>query len=132
VTSETGMDLSLSFKFVDDVLNKKLIGLVKKAGSSHSVDDGGAIHYSPNDEETMENDLIGAVRSLICDPWQVLTCPQNWVEIYRQYMIQHNIPFSEELMDDQMWFIIPGKYRPQAWKLSTNKKPKKKASASTA
>ena len=125
------MHLSLSFRFVEDALNKKLIGLVKKAGISHSVDDSGTIHYLPNDEETMENDLIGAVRSLIFDPWQVLTCPQNWLEIYRQHMVQHNIPFSEELIDDQMWFIIPAKYRPQSWKLSNSKRRKKKAPAST-
>jgi len=116
------MELSLSFRFVDDDINDKLIGLVKKARVKHAVDGRGIIHYSPADEEKVENDLIASLRNRLFASWQVLSCPQDWTELYKRYMSRHDIPFHEELIGHEVCFLIPRKYRPSLWKLTAQKK----------
>ncbi len=111
------MDLPSSFKFLDDGLNHRLIGLVKKSGLKHVVGPEGVIRYSPGDAEEMENKLIFSVRRRAFPSWQVQTCPPDWVGRYKEYMTRRDIPFTEELADDQIWFLLPRKYRPHAWKL---------------
>ena len=58
-----------------------------------------------------------SIRDKVFPSWQVLTCPKDWIERYRDYMNRHGIPFKEELSDGELWFLIPRKYRPHAWKL---------------
>jgi len=111
------MGSKLSFKFAEDDLNRRLMALLKKQGIRYSVDQHGLIHYSPDDEASVENDVIGSIRDRVFSPWQVLHCPKDWVEPYKQYMMQHGIPFKEELNDGQLSFLLPRKYRPHQWKL---------------
>ena len=111
------MDLTHSFRFGDDDVNRRLIAQLKKTGLRHSVDKFGVIHYSPEDEEQIENDILSSIRSRIFASWQVLSFPKEWAETYRRYMTQHGIPFAEEWIDGQLGFLIPGKYRPERWKL---------------
>jgi hypothetical protein len=106
-----------SFRFLDKELNLKLIGLVKKANIDHAIDKEGVIHYSADDEEVVGNDLICSIRDKTLPSWQVLTCPSDWIERYRDYMSRHNIPFREELSNGELWFLIPRKCRPHSWKL---------------
>ena len=111
------MATSHSFKFLDDDLNRELLGLLKKARIGHFVDKDGVIHYSADDVQVVENDLIGSIRDRVFPSWQLQTCPSDWVACYRDYMSRHDIPFREELSNGQVWFLIPRKYRPHAWKL---------------
>jgi hypothetical protein len=111
------MGSSRSFRFGDDDLNRRLIVLLKQKEIEHSVDANGAIHYSPEDEEFVENELICSIRNRVFSSWQVLSCPKDWFDRYRQYMIQHDIRFKEELIDGQMCFLLPQQYRPHRWKL---------------
>ena len=111
------VEQKLSFKFVDESLNRRLIDLLKKSGVEHCIDKAGVIHYSPNHEELIENELIGSIRARVFPSWQVLTCPRGWTNRYKRYMVQHNIPFKEELAVGRLWFLIPRKYRPHSWKL---------------
>jgi hypothetical protein len=106
-----------SFRFIDDDLNRRLIARLAKSGARHSVDKHGVIHYSSDDVELVENEVISSIRSEVFPSWQVLTCPEECAGPYKAYMTEHGIPFSEELEDDRRWFLIPGKYRPFAWKL---------------
>lgn len=106
-----------SFRFVDPELNRDLIALLKKSGIRHLVDQRGVIRYSPQDEERVENDLISTIRGRKFPAWQIATCPSNWTEVYRSYMQERSIPFVEEIMDGDVWFLIPRRYRPHAWKL---------------
>ncbi len=110
------MGLTLSFRFVDEDLNRRLIARLKGSEIRHTVDEEGTIHYSPDDEEVVENEFVGALRSRVFRPWQVLTCPKEWIDRYRNYMIRNDIPFREELAGGQVWFLIPRKYRPHLWK----------------
>lgn len=110
------MGFTLSFKFLEDDLNRRLIALLKNE-IGHAVDENGVIHYSPRDEWSVENDLIGSIRDRVFSPWQVLSCPKEWAERYRRYMVKHDISFKEELSDGQLWFLLPRKYRPHRWKL---------------
>jgi hypothetical protein len=57
------------------------------------------------------------IRNEVFPSWQILTCPKDWIERYRQYMTQHDIPFTEELANHELWFLIPRKYRPHSWKI---------------
>jgi hypothetical protein len=111
------MSLSSSFKFADNDLNKRFIGLLKKKHIQHALDANNVVYYSPKDEEVVENDLLQSIRTEVFDPWQVLTCPPDWVERYRAYMNAHDIPFQEEWANNQLWFLLPSKYRPHSWKL---------------
>jgi hypothetical protein len=120
-TKDSQMPLSLSFRFADDELNDKLIDLVKKNRIKHSVDDGGIVHFSPDDEDVMENTLICSIRDDVFTSWQVLSCPRDWTDCYREYMAQHDVPFHEELIDDGVCFLIPRRYRPNSWKLTAKK-----------
>jgi hypothetical protein len=112
------MGYTHSFRFVDDGLNQRLIALMKKAQVSHVVDKAGVLHYSPDDEEVVENDLICSIRDQVFSSWQIVTCPNDWIGQYKRYMSKHRIPYSEELSNDQVWFLIPRKYRPHAWRLT--------------
>src|SRR5882672_4958321 len=112
------MTFNLSFRFADDDLNRRLLALLKQKAIRHSVDANGVIHYSPDDEESVENDLIGSIRNRVFSSWQVLSCPTDWSNRYKQYMAQNAIPFKEELIDGQLRFLLPQKYRPHRWKLN--------------
>jgi len=111
------MDHSYSFKFMDDNLNQRVLSLFKKAKVKHVVDHDGVIHYSPADEETVGNELLCAIRKKVFPVWQLLSCPTDWTERYKRYMIQHGVPFREELFNDQLGFLLPRKHRPHSWDL---------------
>lgn len=111
------MGKSYSFRFVDNDLNHELIRLLKKAKVGHSVDKAGVIHYSEVDGLLVQNDLICSIRDQLLPAWQILTCPPEWRETYRDYMERHHIPYREELSNGELWFLIDRRYRPHAWKL---------------
>ena len=79
------------------------------------------LHYSPDDVEIVENELICAIREQVFATWQVVTCPPDWVDRYRQFMTKKGVPFREELADEEVWFLIPRKYRPNLWNLNSMK-----------
>jgi hypothetical protein len=106
-----------SFRFVDDELNERLIQLLKKSHVSHRVDADRVIHYSSDDEDVIGNDLICSIRDRLFRSWQIVSCPPEWTDSYRQYMAQHEIPFVEETSGDDRRFLIPSRYRPHSWKL---------------
>ena len=106
-----------SFKFVDDELNRKLIRLLTKARAKFRLDRDGVVHYSPNDEDLIGNGVICAVRDQFFRTWQIVTCPPEWIGSYKDYMEEHDVPFTEELSDGERWFLVPGNYRPHSWKL---------------
>jgi len=109
--------MSITFQFLDASLNRRLITLLEKHAIKHRVDQTGVIHFSPADEEKVENDLIGLVRGQVFRSWQLVTCPDDWSDRYRAYMKVHDIPFQEERSNDETWFLIPRKHRPRLWKL---------------
>jgi hypothetical protein len=102
---------------LDDNLNRQLIDLLKRKRIQHSVGKDGVIRYSPDDEELVENELIRSIRDSVFKPWQIISCPKDWAERYKSYMSRHEIPFVEELIDRQLCFLIPRKYRPHSWRL---------------
>lgn len=108
---------TLSFRFVDDDLNDRLVSLVKKAGVRHQISPDGAIRYSYDDEDRVENELIRSIRDHVFSSWQIVACPPAWIDRYMQYMTQHKILFFEECADGERWFLIPAKHRPHLWKL---------------
>ena len=117
---------NLSFKFADGELNQKLIALVKgERWINVAIDKEGVVHYSADDEEGMENDLIRSIRDQVFSSWQIISCPKNWTEQYKHYMTQHSVPFVEEWIDNQLCFLIPRRYRPHAWKLDAPATAKK-------
>ncbi|HTU92739.1 MAG TPA: hypothetical protein VMF69_21845 [Gemmataceae bacterium] len=111
------MGKTCSFKFLDNHLNRELAGLLKKSAINHSIDKDGVVHYSRDDEEFVENDLICSIRDKVFPSWQLWTCPPDWTARYKEYMSRHGIPFREELSNGELWFLIPRKHRPHSWKL---------------
>ena len=111
------MDQTYSFKFMDDNLNRRLLSLLKKAAIEYIVDRDRAIHYARADEETVGNDLLCSIRTKVFPDWQLLSCPSNWTERYKRYMVQHGVLFREELFNDRLCFLLPRKHRPHLWKL---------------
>ncbi len=109
--------MDYSFKFVDDTLNRQLVALLRRSGARFRVDSKGTIRYSKNDVEFIENDVISRVRTSVFPTWQIISCPSNWAPRYKEYMLQRNVPFVEELIDNQLCFLIPRIYRPHSWKL---------------
>lgn len=111
------MEKRSSFKFLDADLNNQLLALLKKGKIKHDVGKDGLVHYSPDDEEVVENDIICSIRDRAFPSWQVLTCPPHWAARYKKYMRHQRIAFQEELSNGEMWFLLPRKYRPARWKL---------------
>lgn len=108
---------TIRFKFIDNSANKVFLRLLKQSGLKHRVDKDGMAQYSATIEKEVENEVIGQVRSRIFDSWQVLSCPADWVSRYRNYMKRHDIAYVEEMLDDEIDFLIPKSYRPHTWKL---------------
>jgi hypothetical protein len=107
-----------SFRFGDDDLNDKLIALLKrKAKGKFRVDEDGFVHYSHDDEDLVGNTLICAIRAKAFPSWRVISFPAHWTGSYRQYMTQHKVPFREEVRDGELRFLIPQRFRPHSWKL---------------
>ena len=48
---------------------------------------------------------------------QILSCPEDWVDRYRAYMVKRKIPFRRRKIGGVVCFILSRKYRPHAWKL---------------
>lgn len=94
MASRKKMRKSHTFKFLDNDLNQKFIGLVKKADIEHRIDHNGLVRYAASDEEHVENDLICSIRDAVFPSWQVLTCPSDWTTRYKHYLSCHSIPFS--------------------------------------
>ena len=111
------MEKDKSFRFLDDGLHRQFLALLKKRGIKHRVGRDGTVHYSEDDEEFIENELISPIRDGVFRAWQVLTCPREWIPRYRQYMRDHHVPFREELSNKELWFLLPRKHRPHQWKL---------------
>ena len=119
------MGKMLSFRFSDNDLNRRLIALAKKSRVMHSVDAVGAIHFRIEDEEVLENDLLGVVRNHAFRTWQVLSSPPESLPLYREYMACRKVPFVEESMDGEVSFLLPGRVRPHSWKIErTTGKPR--------
>lgn len=106
----------LGFKFQHPEQNSKLIAALKKAQIKYGVDNDGVIHFLPEDEERVE-DMIISLRSEIFDEWRTISCPPKSLPQYRQYMEQHHIPYEEEIIDGNVGFLIPRRYRPHSWDL---------------
>ncbi len=111
------MDTSYSFRFMDDDLNRRLLSLLKSAHVEHRVGPDGVIYYSRDDEETVGNRLLYEVRSKVFPEWQLLSCPRDWTERYKRYMVHHGIPFRQELFNDELGFFLPRNHRPHSWNL---------------
>jgi len=86
---------SNAFKFLDDDLNQRLLALLRKDKIKHEVGNDGIIRYSPDEEDVIENNFIFSIRDQVFPSWQVLTCPRDWAERYKEYMSRHRIPFHE-------------------------------------
>jgi hypothetical protein len=106
-----------SFRFVDDDLQRQFRALLKTSGIDHTVEKDGAVVYKRDDEEIVENELISSIRNRIFGAWQILSCPKDWTNRYRAYMKENDIPYAEEITDQEICFLIPRRYRPHSWKL---------------
>ena len=107
-----------TFRFVDDVLNQKLIALLKKeANGKFSIDKKGTVKYSHTDEDLIGNNLICKIRSAVFESWQIVSFPEHWKNSYTRYMSKNKVPFCEEIRDANSRFLIPRQFRPHAWNL---------------
>lgn len=48
---------------------------------------------------------------------KLLSCPEDWLDKYRNYMNKHKVPYEEVIDGKEICFIIPSKYRPHAWRI---------------
>src|SRR5262245_11667206 len=108
--------MSMSFKFLDDRLQRRLLSLLEAKRVAYRIDKRGVIYYSPAAEELVDNKIINSIRNRVFPIWQLLSCPKEWEERYREYMVKRAIPFREELINGQLCFLLPRTYRPHRWK----------------
>ena len=109
------MPKQISFRFLNPSLNKKLVASLKKAKVVHTTDASGTIRYSPQFDNQVQNEILPKIRDGVFDSWQLVSCPKNWVSRYKDYMQNHEVPYREELADNELWFLIPRSYRPHKW-----------------
>ena len=109
----------ITFRFKKDLWNDKLIELIKeKAFDKVGISKDGEIFYSYEFEDFIANELISSIRSNMYSSWQVVHCPADCEELYRNYMTKRNISFEEEIRDEKLRFVIHRSYRPHSWKLA--------------
>jgi hypothetical protein len=119
-----------SFQFVDGRLNRQLIQLLEQSRVTFSLGEDGAVQYSPKDEEFVENELIRTIRDQqFPKSWQIISCPRDWADRYRQYMQTHRVPFVEERIDGIPGFVLPRRYRPHSWKLEQDRPSRQRQTA---
>lgn len=106
-----------NFKFLDDELNERLRKLAASSGVNHRIDSDGTLHYSADDVDLVENELLRTIRSSVFPSWQIINCPAEWANSYKDYMLIHNVKFKEELLDGQLRFLLARNHRPHHWKL---------------
>lgn len=111
------MDTSQSFKFLDSQLNRRLLDILKKRRDAFVVDAGGAVRMSPENEIVLHNEILPDLRAEKFASWQLITCPEDWIESYKEYMATNAVPFTEEIENGDLWFMIPGSYKPHSWKI---------------
>jgi hypothetical protein len=116
-------NVKFSFRFRDETLNRRLISLIKQSQAHCSVDSRGVVRYAADDVDLIENEIISRVRTSVFPRWQIICCPSEWAESYKQYMLAHGIPHVEELSDRERCFLVPRKFRPHAWKLNEPRRP---------
>jgi hypothetical protein len=113
--------LDRSFRFVDGALQTDLLARVGASGARHAVGDDGTLRYASVDEELVGNELICAVRTGVFPEWGVFTLEGDETTRpritarYRAYMVEHRIPFVEEVVDGFVWFLLPDGYDSFEW-----------------
>lgn len=106
-----------SFKFLDKQLNRQFHKLLGKNQIQHSVDDTGTAYYSSEDEMEVENKLIPSIRKGEFSLWQFVTCPEECIQSYKNYMRNRSIRYKEVMIDGRLWFLMDRDRCPHAWKL---------------
>jgi hypothetical protein len=113
--------LDRSFRFVDGGLQADLLALVRESGAPHAVDDNGTLRYASGDEDLIGNELICSIRRRVFPEWGIFTLegdethrPRTTAR-YRAYMVEHRIPFTEEVADGFVWFLLPEGYDSFEW-----------------
>jgi hypothetical protein len=114
---QSAMKYDRWFKFADKHLNEQLLSLVKKSAVPSGIERDGRILYRSEDEEAFE-DLLAEVRDSVFSRWQVLSCPEDWVQKYRSALEDRGIEFQEELNNGAVEFLIPEECRPHRWKMN--------------
>ncbi len=104
-----------SIKFLDISLQRRLISALRRHGIAHRLGKGGVVYYPRTAEREVSDRVLSAIRTSVFPQWQLLTCPNDWIERYRAYMEAHNIPYREEIEGRRFWFLLPRKYRPHRW-----------------
>jgi hypothetical protein len=110
--------MECSFRFQNEKLNRRLVELLRKSNAKCLIDRKGVVRYPRGETEVVENDVICEIRSSVFPRWQLVFCPRDWLDSYKNYMLNHGVPFEEELSDDEVCFLIPRGYRPHSWKLT--------------
>jgi len=118
-----------SFRFLDSSRSRELRTRLRRANIPFTVDHDGSVRFSADDEERVENEIIGPMRDEKFSSWQLLFCPPSWAARYKAYMSRHNVPFEEQWVDDGPCFLIPKQYRPHTWHLESASIPRRIKSA---
>jgi hypothetical protein len=113
--------LDRSFRFVDGGLQADLLARVRSSGALHAVDADGTLRYASLEAELVENELICSVREQVFPDWHLFTLEGDetprprTMALYRAYMVEHGIPFAEEVADGSVWFLLPQGYDSFEW-----------------
>jgi len=105
------------FRFADDNVNARFISRIKRSELAHSVDSGGIVHFPSKEEEGAEA-VIADVRASVFPAWQVLSCPADWTQRYRDEMTRRNVAYLEELNNGAVDFLLEQRHRPHSWKMA--------------
>ena len=116
-------DFDSTFRFVDESLQRELLGLAAASGAPHAVDADGSLRYSSANEPHVWDDLICSARDRLFPEWRIFTLegddiprPQE-TEAYRRYMLDHGIPHHEERHNGFTWFLIPDDQDSHEWEV---------------
>ena len=112
------MRMNRTFRFMPPKLNAALQAALNGADIDHAVDRWGYVYYHDRDTEAFE-DILATVRSSVFESWQVLSCPADAVNAYRQVMRQRKVRFVVEVDNNRVEFLIPGDVDPHSWPLDT-------------
>ena len=111
----------MKFKFENLDLQKRVIGDLHASNSQFRLLPDTTVEFEKEDMETddygcmLEDVILRQIRGSVFDKWQLLSCPPESVDSYKEYMGKHGIEYEIEIHDGMESFLLSQEHDPDSW-----------------
>jgi hypothetical protein len=118
---ETSVVFHSRFRLCDESLQRELLARVARSAVPHAVEPDGTLRYASENREEIEDEFICSLRQSLFPEWGIFTLEGDGhprprtTALFREYMLNHGIPFVEEAHDGFAWFLVAQEHDSFAW-----------------